>query len=31
VLADDAYMERLVEKLSDFLQYKNGKLYGVTA
>lgn len=31
VLADDGYMERLLEKISDFLEYKNGKLYGVTA
>lgn len=31
VLADDAYMQRFVEKLSDTLEFGNAKLFGVTA
>ena len=31
VLADDAYMETFVNKLSNFLEFRNGKLFGVTA
>lgn len=31
VLSDDAFIDRLLEKISDRLQYGNGKLWGVTA
>lgn len=31
VLADEAYMDRFIEKLSDRLEFGNAKLFGVTA